>query len=221
MGTAASATKQPPAPAVANARALMQGRAWWIYLTSLAALTLAYLLAHIAGPRWLNSGPVYNLIGGATVVALVLGARHNSPRHRLPWYLLAIGQTLFLASNIIAYNYENLFGSSLPQPSIADPLHLAFYPFFLAGMALLIHDRHEQTDRAGLIDALIVTVALAALLWVYLISPYVDATTLPLLRRLTSIAYPVMDILVLAVVARVAAGSHRREPALIFLLAER
>ena len=39
-----------------------------------------------------------------------------------------------------------------------------------------------------------------------------------LLARMASIGYPAMDILVLGVVARMAAGSHRREPAFIFLL---
>src|ERR1019366_8571175 len=48
------------------------------------------------------------------------------------------------------------------------------------------------------------------LLWVYLIAPYLQDQTMPLLRRVSSMAYPVMDIVVLAVVARVAAGSHRR-----------
>jgi len=206
-----------------NASTDGQGRlaanAWWLYLASMALLTAAYVLAHVSGPGWLNSGPVYNLIGGSTVVAIVLGARQNSPRFRLPWYLLAVGQALFLISNIIAYNYEHLFGSPLPQPSLADPLHLAFYPFFVAGMLLLIHERNDTGDRSGLIDALIFTLALATLLWVYLIAPYVDATTLPLLRRLTSIAYPAMDIVVLAIVARAVAGSRRREPAFAFLLA--
>jgi diguanylate cyclase (GGDEF)-like protein/PAS domain S-box-containing protein len=203
--------------------ALRPGRlvanAWWLYLGAMALLTAAYVVAHLSGPHWLNSGPVYNLIGGSTVIAIVLGARQHSPRMRLPWHLLAIGQGLFLASNIIAYNYENLFGSSLPQPSLADPFHLAFYPFFIAGMLLLVHERSQSRDRSGLIDALIVTVAMATLLWVYLIAPYVDAQSLPLLRRITSIAYPAMDIVVLAIVARAVAGGRRTEPAFALLLA--
>jgi diguanylate cyclase (GGDEF)-like protein/PAS domain S-box-containing protein len=203
----------------ASRRAALAANAWWLYLGAMTVLTVAYVLAHVTGPHWLNSGPVYNLIGGSTVIAIVLGARHNSPRMRLPWHLLAIGQALFLASNIIAYNYENLFGSSLPQPSLADPFHLAFYPFFIAAMLLLIHERSQSRDRSGLIDALIVTVAMATLLWVYLIAPYVDAGSLSLLRRITSIAYPAMDIVVLAIVARAVAGSRRTEPAFALLLA--
>ncbi|HYM55275.1 MAG TPA: EAL domain-containing protein [Solirubrobacteraceae bacterium] len=162
---------------------------------------------------------VYNLIGGSTIVAVIVGAVKNSPRRRLPWYLFAVGQGLFLTADILAYDYERLFGGALPFPSIADPFHLAFYPFLVVGMLLLIHERSETRDRASLIDALIITVALATLLWVYLIAPYAHGHTLPLLRTLTSIAYPTMDILVLGVVARVAAGSHRREPAFVLLVA--
>ena len=86
-------------------------------------------------------------------------------------------------------------------------------------MVLLVRERRDHRDRAPLIDSMIVTTALATLLWVYLIAPYAEQTGLSLLRRSASIAYPAMDILVLGVVARVAAGSHRREPAFQFVLA--
>jgi diguanylate cyclase (GGDEF)-like protein len=194
-------------------------RAWWVYLVALALLSCGYALAHLTGPAWLRSGHVFNVIGGFSVVALILGARANAAGGRLPWYLLAVGQALFVASDVLAYNYGRLFGAAMPFPSVADPFHLAFYPFLVAGMLLLIRERGENRDRAGLIDSLIVTLALATLLWVYLIAPYADAPSLSALGKLTSIAYPSMDILVLGVVARVAAGSHRREPAFGFLLA--
>jgi diguanylate cyclase (GGDEF)-like protein/PAS domain S-box-containing protein len=163
-------------------------------------------------------GLVFNLIGGASISALIVAARRNTGRARLPWYLFAVGQSLFVASDVLSDNYQRLFGRAMPFPSIADPFHLAFYPFLVAGMVLLIRARDEHRDRDGLIDSLIVTLALATLLWVYLIAPYIDDQTRPLLASLTSIAYPAMDILVLGVVARVAAGSHRREPAFMFLL---
>jgi diguanylate cyclase len=192
--------------------------AWWLYLTLAALLTAAYGLAHLTGPSWMKGGLVFTLIGGSSVVALILGARRNSRHSRRPLYLLAVGQGLFVASDVLAYNYERLFGATMPFPSIADPFHLAFYPFLVVGMLLLIHERGEHRDRSRLIDALIVTLALATLLWVYLIAPYAHDHSLTLLARATAIAYPSMDILVLAVVARLAAGSHRREPAFALLL---
>jgi diguanylate cyclase (GGDEF)-like protein/PAS domain S-box-containing protein len=211
-------TAQPAVSSSAGEQGRFAKRAWWIYVVAIALLTSGYALAHVFGPGWLRSGLVFNLIGGLSVAALILGARRNSGRSRLPLYLLAVGQGLFVTSDVLAYNYERLFGGAIPFPSVADPFHLAFYPFLVVGMLLLIRERGENRDHAGLIDALIVTLALATLLWVYLIAPYVDDHALSLLGRLTSIAYPSMDILVLGVVARVAAGSHRREPAFAFLL---
>ena len=216
----AIATGLPAGQSISPGRRWVAQKAWLIYLGAMALLTSGYALAHISSaPSWLGSGLVFDLVGGAAVCALILGARQNPPgAARLPWYLLAAGQVLFVTSDVIAHNYERLFGSSLPFPSIADPFHLAFYPLLVAGMVLLVHNRHEHRDRAATADALIVTLALATLLWVYLIEPYIQATGLSVLNRATSIAYPVMDILVLGVVARVAAGSHRREPAFAFLL---
>ncbi len=221
-----AASVKTAAPAVTPAGDGEQGRAashaWWIYLLLASLLTGCYALAHVLGPAWLRSGLVFNLIGGASVAALILGARRNSGHSRLagraPWYLLAAGQALFVTSDVLAYNYERLFGGPIPFPSIADPFHLAFYPFLVVGTLLLVRERGERRDRSGLIDGAIVALALATLLWVYLIAPYAHNHSLSLLGKLTSVAYPSMDILVLVVVARVAAGSHRREPAFAFLL---
>jgi diguanylate cyclase (GGDEF)-like protein/PAS domain S-box-containing protein len=187
----------------------VRARAWWLYLVGTAILTAAYVVAHFTGPHWLNGGPVYNLIGGSAVVALVVGARINKRSRRLPWHLFAIGQALFVAGDALAYNYERIFGSALPFPSIADAFYLGFYPLLVAGMLLLIRERNEARDSASLIDALIITVAAATFSWIYLMAPYAHDRTLSLPTKLTSIAYPLMDILVLGVVLRIAMGSRR------------
>ncbi len=193
--------------------------AWLCWLVPTAALTCCYVLAGVTGPDWLHSGLVFNLLGGLSVAALILGARINAPGRRLPWYLLALGQAMFVTSDVLSYNYQRLFGQVLTFPSVADSFHLAFYPFLFGGMLLLIHEREEGHDRSALIDAMTVALALATLLWVYEISPYAsDHSSMSALTRLASIAYPAMDILVVGVLARMAAGSHRREPAFAFML---
>ncbi|MHB8532937.1 MAG: putative bifunctional diguanylate cyclase/phosphodiesterase [Solirubrobacteraceae bacterium] len=192
------------------------GWRWYVALSGIPAAM--YVLGGLSGPGWLHSGLVFNLLGGASILGLILGARANLPNTRLPWHLLAIGQTMFVTSDVLAYNYERLFGSALTFPSIADSFHLAFYPFLVGGMLLLLHERGEDRNRSALIDALTVTLALATLLWVYLISPYANDHAMSSLRRLASVGYPAMDILVVGVIARMAAGSHRREPAYAFML---
>src|SRR4051794_32968988 len=146
-------------------------RAWAPYLGVMALGVAGYVLAGLWGPSWLHSGLVFNLIGGLSVVGLIVGANLYAPRRRLSWFLLAIGQAMFVTSGVLACNYERLFGGTLPFPSVADSFHLAFFPFLVGGLLLLIHEREEDRDRSAMIDALTVTLALATLLWVYLISP--------------------------------------------------
>ncbi len=211
-------TSEPDSPAGARRPAgALRKHVWWLYLAAAATLTAGYVSAHFTGPRWLNGGPVYNVIGGSAVAALFLGARMNATR-RLPWYLLAVAQTLFVTGDALAYNYERIFGTPLPFPSIADVFYLAFYPVLVAGMLLLIRERSDKRDTASLIDALIVTVAAGTLSWIYLMAPYAHDHTLSLPTKLTSIAYPMMDILVLGVLLRLAVGGTRRSPAFWLLV---
>ncbi len=183
---------------------------WSAYLAGVTVLTAAYILGHFVRLHWLNSGPVYNLIGGSAVVALIVGVRKNSQDRRLPWYLFALAQAFFVTGDVLAYNYQRFFGSALPFPSIADAFYLAVGPLLVAGLLMLVRERNETRSPASLIDALIITVAAAALSWVYLMAPYAHDHTLKLTTKLTSIAYPLADILVLGVLLRMAVGSRRR-----------
>ena len=68
---------------------------------------------------------MFNAIGFSAVVAIVVGVRIHRPAARWPWYLIALGQALFVAGDVLAYNYRAFFGRALPFPSIADPVYLA------------------------------------------------------------------------------------------------
>lgn len=191
----------------------MKRRLWLLYLVTGVLLSAIYLLV----PR-VNVGPVFNAIGLSAAVMIVLGARMHRPARRLPWYLFAAGQVLFVSGDVIAYNYERLFGVDLPYPAISDLLYLSVYPCFIAGVLMLIRHRSPGRDRASLIDSIIISVGAGTLSWVFLIAPYADDPSLTLLQKLISIAYPLMDLALLSVVARLAVGGGRRSPALYLLL---
>ncbi len=187
--------------------------AWWLYLALMAPISAAYLV----GP--LDAGPVFNLIGFSAVVAILVGARMQKASPRLPWYLIALGQTLFVAGDVLTYNYETFFGTALPFPSVADLVYLAVFPLTIAGLLLLIRQRNPGRDWASLIDAVIVTIGLALLSWVFLIAPYAHNADLDLMTKLVSIAYPLGDILILGIAVRMAVGGGRRSPAYFMMIA--
>ena len=184
-------------------RALV-ARPWLWYPGLLGVVTALYL----AGP--LNAGPVYNLIGASSAVTILIGTRRNVPRARTGWQLVALGLALFVAGDVLAYNYDAFFNAELPFPSVADPLYLLMYPCVVVGLMLLLRARDPAQDRGTLIDALVVTIGIGTLSWVFLMAPYAHDGALPLGTKLTSLAYPVMDLSLLAMSARLVLSGARR-----------
>jgi signal transduction histidine kinase len=183
--------------------------AWLIFLGWMAAVTSAYGLAHFTGPHWLNSGPAYNVIGVSAVVAILVGARRNVRGRRLPWYLFALGQTLYVLGDVFSDNYAWFFGGVLPSVSIADAFYLTFYLPLIAGLLLLIRERRGGQDRESLVDSLVITVAAAAFSWTFLMAPDVHQAA-SLSTKLVALAYPLMDVLVLGVLVRLMVANGPR-----------
>ena len=78
--------------------------------------------------------------------------------------------------------------------------------------------RTPQGDRAGVIDALIITLGAALLSWIFLIAPNIHAADVSALGKAVSVAYPLGDVLVLAALVRLAFDGGRRQ-ASFYLLA--
>ena len=180
--------------------------AWWLYLALMAPITLAYL----AGP--LNAGPVFNVIG-FSACHRDRGRGAHTQAGRSPGVVPDRAGPGFLRRRRRAgLQLQGILRQALPFPSVADPLYLTVYLFTIAGLLLLIRRRNPGRDWASLLDSLIVTIGLALLSWVFLISPYAHDATLHLGTKLVSIAYPLGDILMLGVAVRMAVGGGRRAP---------
>ena len=191
----------------------MRSRAWAIYLSIGGALLTAFVFVHP-----IRVGPLFNVIGLSASVAIVVGARMNHPRQRLPWYLVAMGQALFVAGDVITYNYERFFGTAPPFPSIGDLFYLSVYPFLIAGVLLLVRRRSPGRDRASLIDSLIIAVGVGTLSWVFLLAPYAHDQSLTLVEKLTAMAYPIMDLILFGVAVRLAVDRGKRPPAFYLMV---
>ena len=128
----------------------------------------------------------------------------------MPWFLFAAGLAFFTAGDVITYNYERFFHTPLPFPSVGDVMYLAVYPCLVAGILLIIARRNPGGDRASLIDSLIIAIGAGVLSWVFLMAPYWHDAGSTLVEKLVSIAYPFMDLLLLAVIVRMAVGAGNR-----------
>jgi diguanylate cyclase (GGDEF)-like protein/PAS domain S-box-containing protein len=180
-------------------------RAWLLYL--LFGYALLAVWEFVPGAK---VGPLFNAIALSSPVAIVVAVRMWKPAQRAPWYLFALGQTLFVAGDVITYNYERFFHTELPYPSIGDVLYLAVYPCLVLGVLLIVRRRSPGRDREGLIDSLIVAIGVGTISWVYLMGPIASDSASRIIDRVVGMAYPFMDLILLTVVVRLAIGAGRR-----------
>jgi diguanylate cyclase (GGDEF)-like protein/PAS domain S-box-containing protein len=147
----------------------------------------------------------WGLLGLSGVLAIVAGVLINRPARALPWLLLAAANLSFVAGQVSFLILTDVLRVTVPFPSFADVLYLSTYPLYAIGVFIFIRWRTAGSDRRSLIDALTLTAGLALLSWLYLILPYAHNPALSWLEKCFSMAYPLGDVLVLAMLARLLA----------------
>ncbi len=169
------------------------------YTAWIVLLASAYLL--LPGQQ-----PVFwGLLALSGVFAIVAGVVINRPAAPAAWLLLAAANLSFAIGQISFLVVTEVRHETLPFPSVVDAFYLGTYPLYAAGLLIFIRRRGDGRDRRSLLDALTVTVSLTMLSWLYLILPYVHNPALSWDQKAVSIAYPLGDVLVLAILARLLA----------------
>jgi class 3 adenylate cyclase len=177
-----------------------------------------YLLGGLAGLAGFYAMPhdtlfqdtvYYPLLGFASVVTIVAATLWYRPVRPLPWLLFAAGQLCFVLGDVVFGLDQHVFHDE-SSPSPADGLYLLGYPVLAAGLWLLVRQASTRADWTSLIDAATVTVALGIVAWELLIVHYARDETLSLGEKITSIGYPLGDVLLVAVAARLLFGRSVR-----------
>jgi hypothetical protein len=181
---------------------------WSLY--SAAGLVLCALYLFV--PPFQGDAYVMNVFSLSSAAAILIGVRRHRPQASKAWYLMAVAQMLFFLGDVYTYRYPDRF------PSLGDAFYLSLYPALVAGVVVLIRRRDPHRDRASMIDALIMTLGLGLLSWVFLIAPNLHAGGLSPLAKGVSVAYPLMDVLLLAAVLRLAVDNGRRQPSFYLLI---
>jgi diguanylate cyclase (GGDEF)-like protein len=191
----------------------MRASAWRIYLAiEVAAIGGCFLLP---GTWWGAALYTGAGLGGAGGVAA--GIILNRPRHPAPWWLLAFGLMLEAVGDFLYACHGLVLDDPDRFPSLADGAYLLGCLPLAAAMILMARARTPGRDRAGVIDATIVASGVGLLSWVFLMAPTAGSTDLTWTGQLVALAYPIWDVLLLALVVRLA-GVAARTPALWLLV---
>jgi hypothetical protein len=183
---------------------------WRIHLGGGCLLALAYV--YLPFPA-LRTGSLI-VLSLATIAATLASVRLWEPAHRLPFHLFAAGEAVgFVAGSLGSSAAVTRAGGSVA----AAALTMVAYLIGIAGYALLIRTRSPGRDRASLIDATVISTGVGMLAWVFLASPYSVDASLPLIERVLSMLYVIFDVLVLALVIRLAVGGGDRSRAYVLM----
>jgi diguanylate cyclase (GGDEF)-like protein len=154
------------------------------------------------------NGPLYDAVVVSAGLACLLKADHAGPE-RGAWLALAAAVLCWGASEV--YWTAFLVGDpSPPYPSPADIGYLAFYPLAATGVVLLIRARARELDWRLWMDGLIAglgTAALGAAVVFEFVAKHAEGSAVQIT---TTLAYPIGDILMLALVVGVIALTRWR-----------
>jgi diguanylate cyclase (GGDEF)-like protein len=177
---------------------------------------LIFLLLALAAiavyPVWTDGSLLeaawFSAIGLACAAAIVVTVHRRDVPGAAAWRWFAAGIALNSLGTLVA-----LVFTPDSWPSAGDPLYLALYPALAIGLVLIIRARTDARDWGAVVDTTTISTGLGLLTWVFVIRPLAGDATGSLVARVVSIAYPVGDIVLLAMLVRLLVGTGVRNPA--------
>ncbi|GLY32703.1 GGDEF domain-containing protein [Kineosporia sp. NBRC 101731] len=185
-------------------------------LAAAVCLTLIVALAFI-DPATGAAMVVYAGAVACSAAFLVLAVRGMPARLRRPWYFLLTMQVLALAGEIYSavLTFRGLEVWSLP----VDVLYTSSYVMTACGVIALDRQRNHRPPFGGMLDAAVVTAAAAVLSLVFVVLPLLTDTSQGIASRVSGSVYPLIDVLLVFLVARLLIASPNRSAVAYWVVA--
>ena len=182
------------------------------------------LFATGVGPRPAGEGwaavydlGLYNAVYlGAALVCLSMVRR--SRVDRVAWGALAVAILLGVAGNLV-YTLVIAPMADEPFPSLADLFYLAYYLPLYVALVALIRGRVSRFHASMWLDGLVGALGAGAVSVAVLLGPALELTEGEPAAVVTSLAYPIADVVLLAVLAAVGAILGVRRDRTLLLIA--
>ncbi|MFC6006455.1 putative bifunctional diguanylate cyclase/phosphodiesterase [Angustibacter luteus] len=180
------------------------------------AVYLAFGISTIPGVRtapgydllldgWLN-----NIAYMLSPVVCLLRSRRDTSFTR-SWRILALGLALYGLGNVFWTAFVRPL-SPEPFPSMADGLWLSFYGFAFVALLLVVREMANQLPISLWLDGIVGGLAVAAVM-AAIAGPVLAVTGGSWSAVVTTLAYPLLDVMLLLIVTAVLALFHWRPPA--------
>lgn len=192
-----------------------------LLLISFAVGTVLFSNDQDAATAFTDIGSV--IIDGLVTLALFYAAKCSYIEGRtvyLAWTMMAISRLSFTIGDGI-WAYTELVLHESPFPSLADYFYILSYPLFLFGILILPSIKFTSSERLKMmLDTGIVMISAVLVFWSLIIAPTIqESVDVDALTLMLSVAYPVMDLILLfAVLELIFKRIYRRDQnSLLFL----
>lgn len=188
--------------------------AGWFTLIGIgvAACTLAILLPEHS-TVWVAN---YEGVAILALVVFAIAGLRMPPGARLVWWALWGFQALTFVGEAV-YDAQHTDDDPLRIPPLASILYLSAYVAVFIALAVLIRSAHPGRDREAWIDAAIMAIAAAAIIGVIIIEPAMESLGDPGLHTFVALVYPLLDLVVLALMIWLLFGTVHLSPVLALL----
>jgi diguanylate cyclase len=181
---------------------IVERRRPWLLLAPVAAVPVALIASRSAlglgGTAYDHAFEIlYSACELAAAVICLARARRRDAE-RVAWLLLGLATlTSFLGD---ALEYALYGNGDYPTPGLLDVFWLANYPLAAAGLTVLVAVRFQRPEPARWLEGLQATMIVAALGLLAVFQPALDRTNDTTAGTVVTLAYPVLDIILMAAV---------------------
>jgi signal transduction histidine kinase len=175
-----------------------------------ALVDVAWVAFQIGGER--STTAFSNLVAIAApafaAVAAFRTGRGETGQTRRAWFALGAAVSSWTAGQAIWTYYELFAGRAVPFPSLADAGYLEFIPLTMLALLYFPTAPHSMGARLrALLDGLIIAGSVLFVGWALVIGPAFDAAMSGIAEQVLTLAYPLGDLVTVAIVVYVFARS--------------
>jgi hypothetical protein len=148
------------------------------------------------------------VVGSISVAFVVVGTRQHRPEVPVAWYLIALG-LFFNCFGLAVETVLEEFFNITQSPTLADGFYVALYPCLIAALGIMVYRRSIDEDLEALMlrtaGCALLTMFLGIFAWEFIIWQNTDHR-LSFARRVMVTAYPLADLVLIALILRLLFG---------------
>jgi diguanylate cyclase (GGDEF)-like protein len=154
------------------------------------------------------------------VAATTWALWRRRPKPAYPWVTLLAAEITYVVADAL-WAHEVAIGEGHARyPSVADGTYLASYVVLAVGIWFLIKTKIGTKDKSALLDASILVTGVGLLYWVVGVHPATEAALMTWTGRAVTMAYPLLDLVLLVFACHLfLRGDARTRPLLLLALA--